>query len=109
MPSLLEQLGAQDPDDFEWRDIGTCRNVPMKNIMFDDYENDKEIAKSADQMCLSCPVITMCLDHAVANNEWGCWGGVYFENGRIDEERNSHKTEAVWKRLEEIHGESLLP
>jgi hypothetical protein len=33
---------------------------------------------------------------AVSRQEWGVWGGVYFEKGKISKEFNNHKKEEEW-------------
>jgi hypothetical protein len=32
----------------------------------------------------------------VSQKEWGVWGGVYLEGGKISREFNRHKTKAKW-------------
>jgi hypothetical protein len=68
------------------------------------YEVDVNVAKSIDEACLGCPVIKMCYDAGVKNNEHGIWGGVYLNSGSVDKSRNVHKTKEVWKRIKEKHG-----
>src|SRR5690349_4019798 len=60
--SLLDELGL-DPEEFDWDDLGLCRGTvtsPDDDIFFDKYESDQESARSADEMCLRCPVIRQC-------------------------------------------------
>jgi hypothetical protein len=45
---------------------------------------------------MSCPVQAKCLATAVSNKEWGVWGGVYFEDGKISRQFNKHKTNEEW-------------
>jgi hypothetical protein len=51
---------------------------------YDKYESDVNIAKSIDEACMSCPVIKMCYDSGVENEEYGVWGGVYLNAGPIN-------------------------
>ena len=53
---------------------------------------------------MSCPVIKMCYDYAIKNNEHGVWGGVYLNSGSVDKTKNTHKTKEIWKRLKVKHG-----
>jgi len=38
-------------------------------------ETRKTIAKKAKAICATCPVQEPCLEHAIANDEIGIWGG----------------------------------
>lgn len=106
MSQILKQLGI-DKEDVKWYHLAACANMNI-NWFYDDYENDKIIAKTADQVCLSCPVIKQCYKEGVANNEKGVWGGVYLNLGRTDKLNNSHKTKEEWANLRKIHGKNLL-
>jgi hypothetical protein len=97
--SALETLGI-DLEDFEWQDLSICQGMDV-NLFFDSYEANDEIAKTIDQACLSCPVMTQCLQQGVENGEWGVWGGVFLVSGKQDKNRNSHKTEKVWKEIKD--------
>lgn len=84
-----------DDDDLNWYHLSICRNMDT-NWFYDDYENDPVFAGIMDDICISCPVRSMCLREAVENNEYGLWGGVYLNNGKSDPARNAHKTDDVW-------------
>ena len=43
----------------------------------------RENAAHAAAICTGCPVISACYSAAVEQKEWGVWGGVYFEEGRV--------------------------
>ena len=43
----------------------------------------RENAREAARICSGCPVISDCYSAAVGQREWGTWGGVYFEEGRV--------------------------
>lgn len=101
MSNILNDLGI-DPEDFSWMDVAVCQGMDH-NLFYDTYENDINIAKNIDEMCLSCPVVKMCYDHGIANDEQGVWGGIYIYAGAIDKQRNMHKTPEVWKRLKKKH------
>lgn len=72
-----------------------CLNMDT-NLFFDTYEEDKESAKKVDLLCIRCPAQRQCLAYGVSNEEWGVWGGVYLEGGKISKEFNSHKTQTSW-------------
>jgi hypothetical protein len=97
MSNILNDLGV-DKEDFSWWHLAICGGMDT-NLFYEKYEADVNIAKNIDEACLSCPVISMCYDSAVKNNEYGVWGGVYMSSGSIDKARNTHKTPEVWKKL----------
>ena len=70
-----------------------------QDFFFDQYEQDEESAKAADQLCLHCPVIQQCFIQGSKGN-YGLWGGLYWNgSGKSDKNKNAHKTEAVWNEL----------
>lgn len=97
MSSILNDLDI-DPDNFDWFDLALCRGMDF-NLFFDKYEVDVNIAKSVDEACATCPVMKMCYQAGVENNEYGVWGGVYLNSGAVDNSKNTHKTKEMWKRL----------
>ncbi len=97
MSSILNNLGV-DEDSIQWFHLAACQGMNT-DLFFDVYENDVNIAKNIDEACLSCPIISMCYESGVENNEYGVWGGVYLNAGSIDKNKNLHKTPEVWKRL----------
>jgi len=102
MSTILQELGL-DPEDFNWWNLAICNGMET-NLFYDKYEADINIAKNIDQCCLSCPVIKNCYSSGVENDEYGVWGGVYLNSGSVDNARNTHKTEVVWKQLRKKHG-----
>ena len=101
--ALSEQLGI-DLETLEWQDLAICKSMPT-NLFYDDYEADATVAGIVDEMCLSCPVLTQCLERGLEKSEWGVWGGVYLTSGKPDDNRNAHKTADVWEQLREKIGE----
>ena len=81
--------------DHEWIAKAKCRSMD-REMFFDKYEEDSDLAKVVDAICVSCPVVRDCFDHGTTNNEWGVWGGVYLKDGKIDKEFNAHKTKDEW-------------
>lgn len=64
--------------------------------MFEGYEENPDLRKQIDSMCGACPVRKECFAVGVSQKEWGVWGGVYIENGKISREFNNHKTKKDW-------------
>lgn len=79
----------------KWTEKAKCLNMDT-NIYFDKYEEDFDLRKAVDELCKSCPVQRECLASAVSRQEWGVWGGVYFEKGKISKEFNNHKKKIDW-------------
>lgn len=102
MSKILNSLGL-DKDSLQWQDLALCLGMDT-NLFFDSYETDPNIAKSIDQACMSCPVISMCYKYGVESDNYGVWGGVYLSSGTPDKSKNSHKTKEVNKRLKTLHG-----
>ena len=104
--SIIELLGL-DEEDFSWQDLSLCRGMDPEWFC-DKYEASSKIAKQVDQICLSCPVMSECLQWGLDNSEWGVWGGIYLTSGKPDKNRNAHKTEAVQAQIRErISGNSV--
>lgn len=74
------------------------------NMFYEAYESSNSVARMVDDMCLSCPVLSQCLQSGVDNSEWGVWGATYLISGKPDKNKNSHKTEEVWQEIRERIG-----
>lgn len=96
---VFDVLGL-DADDLEWQDLSICVGQDVARF-YEKYEASPRTAKITDQMCLSCPVRKECLQAGIENNEWGVWGGVYLENGKMSENKNAHKTQDIWESIRE--------
>ena len=97
--SLLEELGIHI-EDFTWEKLALCQGME-RNLFFDDYESDQEIAKQVDEICLHCPVFKQCYEKG-KNGQRGVWGAVYWNGaGKEDSTQSGHKTEEVRRRIEE--------
>lgn len=79
----------------EWKDEAACRGYDT-NLFFDKYEDDPSLRKAIDDICADCPVRRQCFAVGVSQKEWGVWGGIYLENGKISREFNRHRTKADW-------------
>lgn len=99
MSDVFTVLGL-DADDLDWQDLAVCHGQDIRRF-YDWYESSERTAKTTDQMCLSCPVRKQCLQTGIENGEWGVWGGVYLSAGRVDEGKNGHKTEDIWREIRE--------
>ena len=99
---LITILGL-DPDDARWHDFAMCKGMDREDF-YDNYENNENVAKTTDAVCMSCPVIKECLSSGIDNGDYGVWGGFYLTSGRPDPNKNSHKSKEVMKRLRERHG-----
>jgi hypothetical protein len=97
MSNILNDLGI-DSDDLDWYHLSICRGMDT-NLFYEKYEADPNIANNIDEMCLSCPVVSMCYQAGVDGNEYGVWGGVYLTSGSIDKSKNLNKSPETWKRL----------
>lgn len=97
--SVYAALGL-DPEELTWQDLANCTNMPTE-LFYDEYEADKQVAITIDECCLSCPVMTQCLEYGMDNAEWGVWGGIFLVSGAPDKNRNNHKTEDVWQQIAE--------
>lgn len=87
-----------DPETLMWQDLSVCHGVDT-NMFYDDYESDAATAANTDSICKSCPVRKQCLTFGVENYEWGVWGGVYLVNGKMDPNKNAHKSEEDWDEI----------
>lgn len=83
----------------EWSALGNCLGKD-RNRYFNDYEasvdGDAVLAHEVDAECTSCKMQRNCLAFAVTHKEWGVWGGVYFEDGKISKRLNQHKNNEDW-------------
>jgi hypothetical protein len=79
----------------KWQEKAKCLNLDT-NIFFDKYEEDVGLRFAVDKLCSECPVRKECVAYAVSRQEWGVWGGIYFEKGKISKEFNDHKKNDDW-------------
>lgn len=70
-------------DDQAWKADASCNTggAGLAALFFSEELQDIAAAKA---LCAECPVLTPCLEGAMARREpWGVWGGQLFLNGRI--------------------------
>jgi hypothetical protein len=79
----------------KWKDRARCKDYDW-NLFFEKYEEDTNLRPAIDSLCGGCPVARQCFATGVSQKEWGVWGGVYLENGKISREFNRHRTKAKW-------------
>lgn len=91
---LLDTKGKE----LRWKDISLCQYFDPE-LWDSRYEANTRLAKQTDNICLSCPVQSICLEEGIDNEEWGVWGGVYLVRGKIDKSKNLHKTKDIWALL----------
>lgn len=106
MSDILSLLGI-DPDEFSWKDLALCAGMDT-NLFYDEYESNNDVAKVIDEVCLSCPVMAQCLRNGIENNEWGVHGGVYLVSGKVDKNRNAHKSKETWDEIRKRIGDAAL-
>jgi len=82
-------------DKHSWKEDALCLGYDT-NFFFDKYEEDESFRPAIDKLCSECPVMKECFAAGVAQKEWGVWGGIYFEGGKISREFNNHKTKKDW-------------
>jgi WhiB family redox-sensing transcriptional regulator len=68
-------LGHQHPrpETVTWRDDAACRGMDPHMFVPDKHVN---VAADAKAACASCPVRDACLEHALAHEPHGYWGGM---------------------------------
>jgi hypothetical protein len=87
-----------------WTGEALCAGLNTE-LFFDKYELDQSVAKDIDRLCLSCPVMKECFDYGVQTESFGVWGGVFLNDGKLDNVRNSHKTPEIWKSILDLISE----
>ena len=78
-----------------WKDEAACKHFDT-NLFFEKYEENEGLRKGVEDTCFSCPVQRTCFAVGVSQKEWGVWGGVYLESGKVSREFSSHKTKREW-------------
>lgn len=78
-----------------WKDEASCLNYDV-NVFFDKYEESESFRPAVDKICADCPVAKMCFAVGISQKEYGVWGGVYLEKGKISREFGRHKSKKDW-------------
>lgn len=82
----------------DWKDDAPCKDLDT-NLFFDKYEDDLELRPKMDSFCSECPLVRHCFAIGVSQKEWGVWGGVYLENGKISRDINKHRSKQDWANV----------
>lgn len=92
-----------------WETNAACRNAgaDVGRWFFSDELHDIARAK---RICAECPVLSPCLEQAIANREpWGVWGGQMFQNGRILASKRRRGRPPKVARLEDLLPDVPIP
>jgi hypothetical protein len=79
----------------QWKDAGSCNGYDT-NLFFDKYEENEALRSAIDKVCSGCPVSRDCFAVGVSQKEWGVWGGIFLESGKISREFNRHRSKSDW-------------
>lgn len=79
----------------EWKDEASCLGLDT-NLFFEKYEDDLDVRPKVDSLCAGCPVAKQCFAVGISQKEWGVWGGIYIENGKVSREFNRHRSKEEW-------------
>jgi hypothetical protein len=79
----------------EWKNNSACQDFDT-DLFFEKYEEEPELRPQIDDICSDCPVLRQCFAVGVSQKEWGVWGGIYLEGGKISREFNRHRTKEDW-------------
>ena len=82
-------------DKHKWKDLSNCLDYEV-NIFFDRYEEEEQSRRAVEELCGSCPVARQCFAVGISQKEWGIWGGIYLENGKISREFGKHRSKTQW-------------
>lgn len=82
-------------DRHSWKNEGSCVNYDV-NLFFDKYEENEQLRPAIDKICADCPVARICFAVGVSQKEYGVWGGVYLEKGKISREFGRHRSKEDW-------------
>lgn len=75
-----KRLPGPNADVWEWQMRGLCRGMDVARFFHPDNERGqarKRREGEAKAICLACPVLELCRQHALAVQEpYGVWGGL---------------------------------
>lgn len=78
-----------------WKNKGSCVNYDV-NLFFDKYEENEQLRPAIEKICSECPVARTCFAVGISQKEYGVWGGVYLEKGKISREFGRHRNKEDW-------------
>ena len=79
----------------KWKESAACLNYDT-NLFFDKYEEEESLRPAIEKLCGGCPVQKQCFAVGVSQKEWGVWGGIFLEGGKISREFGRHKSKSDW-------------
>ena len=79
----------------EWKSQGSCVNYDV-NLFFDKYEENEQLRPAIDKLCSECPIARTCFAVGISQKEYGVWGGIYLEKGKISREFGRHRSKEDW-------------
>jgi hypothetical protein len=79
----------------KWKENASCKDYDT-NLFFDKYEENINFRPAIDSLCSGCPIARQCFAVGISQKEWGVWGGIYLEGGKISREFNEHRDKAGW-------------
>lgn len=82
----------------DWKDQANCKHYDW-NLFFDKYEEDLLLRPAIDKICSDCPIARTCFAVGISQKEWGVWGGVYLEEGRVSREFGRHRSKKEWGQV----------
>jgi hypothetical protein len=74
-----------------WKDKGSCVNYDV-NLFFDN----ESLRPAIEKICSGCPVASTCFAVGISQKEYGVWGGIYLEKGKISREFGRHRSKEDW-------------
>lgn len=78
-----------------WKDKGSCVNYDV-NLFFDKYEENEQLRPAIEALCSECPVARTCFAVGISQKEYGIWGGIYLEKGKVSRELGKHRSKSDW-------------
>ena len=89
-------------DKHKWKEKASCIDFDT-NLFFEKYEEDENLRPAIESICEECPVRRQCFAVGISQKEYGVWGGIYLDNGKISREFAKHRSKEdwanTWKRL----------
>jgi WhiB family redox-sensing transcriptional regulator len=74
------RLPAPLDENWNWQEMGACRSANVELFFHPEFERGPNRARRVAQakaLCLRCPVIDQCREHALTVQEaYGTWGGL---------------------------------
>jgi hypothetical protein len=81
-----------------WKDSAACEAYDV-NLFFDKYEENEQLRPAIENVCAACPVRRECFANGISNKEYGVWGGIYLEKGKISREFGRHRNKKAWAQV----------